>query len=505
MLTVSLLFIGVIFFLIYCLLKVKYDYVENFPPGPPKLPFWGSYWFVLKEHYDHAHLAFESMAKKYKTDVLGLYLGDTPTIVPMSYDLCKEALTKEEFFGRVDNIIVRRRGLGELRGLFFIDGSFWKDQRRFSLRHLRDFGFGRRSEQVEQFWADELRMIIAQLKNDPAPSNDVNPEKGVALMPEFLFAPLLNSILLMLANKRFDKEQLFKVGITAQRFQRSGDPTGSAIGMTPWLRYIAPDFFGYTTIAETSDYLLQFVKDIIDEHKKTFSPDHLRDFIDSYIDEQYRLKEFDDDFGFTDDQLLLLVLDYIFPAPMAIGHTLGFFFAHIVNHPTVQNKIFEEIQYVVGSSRFPNLDDRKNMPYLEATIRETFRLIPLNPLGLPRRCTEDTYFNGYFIPKDTIILPSIYTAHQDEEKFGKNTNLFLPERFLDSEGNLMKKDYILGFGAGKRLCVGETFAKHVIFLITSTLLQNFFFKAAYGDKIDMKIVPGINLAVDKNYVKAIPR
>lgn len=56
------------------------------------------------------------MAKKYKTDVLGLYLGDTPTIVPMSYDLCKEALTKEEFFGRVDNIIVRRRGLGQLRG-----------------------------------------------------------------------------------------------------------------------------------------------------------------------------------------------------------------------------------------------------------------------------------------------------------------------------------------------------------------------------------------------------
>lgn len=56
-------------------------------------------------------------------------------------------------------------------GLFFIDGPFWKDQRRFSLRHLRDFGFGRRSEQVEQFWADELRMIIAQLKNDPAPSN----------------------------------------------------------------------------------------------------------------------------------------------------------------------------------------------------------------------------------------------------------------------------------------------------------------------------------------------
>lgn len=56
------------------------------------------------------------MAKRYNTDILGMFSGSIPTIVTFGYDLCKEALTKEEFIGRIDTIITRGRSFGELRG-----------------------------------------------------------------------------------------------------------------------------------------------------------------------------------------------------------------------------------------------------------------------------------------------------------------------------------------------------------------------------------------------------
>lgn len=88
------------------------------------------------------------------------------------------------------------------------------------------------------------------------------------------------------------------------------------------------------------------------------------------------------------------------------------------------------------------------MPYTEASIRESVRIIPLNPLGIPRRCMQDTILRGYFIPKDAIVLANVWTAHKDTKKFGNNVEQFMPERFLDENGNLLKKDYTMGFGAG---------------------------------------------------------
>jgi hypothetical protein len=53
-----------------------------------------------------------------------------------------------------------------LTGFFFTDGPFWVEQRRFSLRNLRDFGFGKRS--LEGIILDEAEELIKRL-----PTNDI--------------------------------------------------------------------------------------------------------------------------------------------------------------------------------------------------------------------------------------------------------------------------------------------------------------------------------------------
>lgn len=135
------------------------------------MPIYGSYWFLLKENYRYTHIALGNLAKKYKTDILGLHLGNNPTVATFSYDLSKEMLTRDEFTGRNDTIIVRQRGLGKLLGIFF--GLNWKEHRWFALRNLRDFGFGRRSAKVEDFTEYELKSLIETFMREPTTEEKV--------------------------------------------------------------------------------------------------------------------------------------------------------------------------------------------------------------------------------------------------------------------------------------------------------------------------------------------
>ncbi|XP_063909188.1 probable cytochrome P450 304a1 [Zophobas morio] len=499
MLSFAVLFLTFVLLLIFYLYIKAKERPNNFPPGPPRLPIWGSYWFMLKENYNFAHLALEALGKRYKTDILGVFLGDFPTVVTFSHELCKELLTRDEFTGRNDTIVTRTRSMEEKRGIFFVDGPFWKGQRWFSLRYMRDFGFGRRSEVLENSIADEIKYLLNLLDKEPdATDRDICKGRGHVLVPDIFYGPLLNSIFSILASTRFDYYELRECARAGLRFQRSGDATGAALSMTPWLRFIAPDFFGYTSVIKDNGHLLDFVRKIVDEHLETFSDDYHRDFIDVFISESTKEGQFDY------KQLLMIVLDYMFPPPIAIGHTLSFYFAYIINNPHVQTKIQEEIDSIVGRQRLPNLDDRKFMPYLEASIREAVRIFPLNPLSIPRRCVQDTYLGGYFIPENTIMIPCIWTAHKDE-RIWENPEEFKPERFLDEDGNLLKKDNTIGFGAGKRLCAGETFARHYMFLIVASFLQNYTIQTPTGEAVKFDIIPGINLSLKENWIKAVPR
>lgn len=54
-----------------------------------------------------------------------------------------------------------------IKGIFFTDGPLWFEQRRFTLRYLRDFGFGRRFQSLEIEIKDELMHFIDMVKNGP--------------------------------------------------------------------------------------------------------------------------------------------------------------------------------------------------------------------------------------------------------------------------------------------------------------------------------------------------
>jgi len=77
-------------------------------------------------------------------------------------------------------------------------------------------------------------------------------------------------------------------------------------------------------------------------------------------------------------------------------------------YPKIQRKAQEEIDRVIGNKRLPSMGDRKNLPYVNAIVKEVFRWHPIGPMGLPHMTTENDMFQGYLIPKGALILPNIW-------------------------------------------------------------------------------------------------
>lgn len=80
----------------------------------------------------------------------------------------KEMLFNTDFDGKPTMMLAKLREPNfNLRGIFFTEGLFWKNQRRFTLRHLRDYGFGRRFDELELHTKEEILQMIDIIKNGP--------------------------------------------------------------------------------------------------------------------------------------------------------------------------------------------------------------------------------------------------------------------------------------------------------------------------------------------------
>ena len=66
------------------------------------------------------------------------------------------------------------------------------------------------------------------------------------------------------------------------------------------------------------------------------------------------------------------------------------FFLAMTLYPEVQKRAQEELDRVIGNDRLPGFEDRENLPYVEALVKEVFRFHPVVPLGENHVVIEST-------------------------------------------------------------------------------------------------------------------
>ncbi|GAB4827298.1 hypothetical protein Ancab_040022 [Ancistrocladus abbreviatus] len=200
-----------------------------------------------------------------------------------------------------------------------------------------------------------------------------------------------------------------------------------------------------------------------------------------------------------------LLLDLFIAGTDTTSSTLEWAMAELLRNPKKLKKACGELQKVIGKCNLIEEEDIIRLPYLQAVIKETFRMHPIVPL-LPRKAVSTTKLCSFTIPKNTQVFVNIWAVGRDESLW-KNANLFEPERFLDSYIDVKGRDFeLIPFGAGRRICPGLPLAYRMLPCMLGSLIHLFDWKLEDGitlEKIDMDEKFGLTMVKAKS-LYAIP-
>ncbi|KAF9449662.1 cytochrome P450 [Macrolepiota fuliginosa MF-IS2] len=121
----------------------------------------------------------------------------------------------------------------------------------------------------------------------------------------------------------------------------------------------------------------------------------------------------------------------------------------MLTYADIQRKVQQEIGSAIGFNLPPELSDMPDFLYLSAIVTE-------NPItaaaGGPYLTTDEGVYEGYYIPKGSMILANSYAMLHDENIFPNPTD-FKPKRFTKSgviSGDVLDPGSVAAFGFGRR-------------------------------------------------------
>ncbi|KAK4381441.1 Geraniol 8-hydroxylase [Sesamum angolense] len=107
----------------------------------------------------------------------------------------------------------------------------------------------------------------------------------------------------------------------------------------------------------------------------------------------------------------------------------------------------QELDDVVGLNDNVEESHMPKLHYLDAVIKETFRLHPPVPLLIPRQPSQSSILGGYTIPKGSRIILNVWSNYKDPQVWGESI--------------------------GRRLCPGLPLAERMVMYLLASFLHSF--------------------------------
>ncbi|EAT33518.1 AAEL006875-PA [Aedes aegypti] len=426
-------------------------------PGPKSYPIIGN----LKDldGYEVPYQAFSVLAKKYGP-VVNLKLGVVDAVVINGIEHIKEVLiNKAQYFDSRPNF--RRYQLlfsgNKENSLAFCDWSEVQKARRDMLvPHTFPRNFSGRFNELNGVINDEIRLVIGE--------SNVN--RVIEIKP-IIMNICANVFSQYFASHRFELEDP-----KFQKLVKNFDQIfyevnqGYAADFLPFLLPL------HHRNLKRMDQLAEEIREIMletiinDRYDNWVEGNTENDYVDSLIN-HVKSKIGPD----MEWETALFALEDIIGGHSAVANFLVKTFGYIIQHPEVQQNIQSEVDRVLETEgkHTVDLSDRNHMPYTEAVIMEALRLIA-SPI-VPHVANQDSQIGGYDVPKDTLIFLNNYDLSMSENLW-ENPNDFVPERFLQN-GRLVKPDFFIPFGAGRRSCMGYKMTQLISFSIIANLLRSY--------------------------------
>lgn len=499
---------------------------RNLPPGPTGLPIFGYIPFLSRD----AGVDLLRMSKEYKSGIIAMKLGMDQVIVINDLESLKEIFSYDCTLARphvlLFNILNKDGREYYLHILIFIpfsiksdplvliswSGDLWKSQRRFSLKTLRNLGFGKRS--FEGKIIDEIEYLFRKV--DMESENGRKPMK----MNKLLTPAVSNVVSQMVNGVRYDYDHKTRLKLDSIFLREL--PIQKYFTFTSYVSFFGGVFrLFFNTLSllgigkemtEPNDFINAYMDECIEDHEKNPKEDEDQmDFIDMYFKEINQPTDSElttyQTTSFTKANLKGCAFSFFAAGSGTIKESVDWFLLLMATHPEVQKKMRAEIDSVIGTERSPTHSDKQHMPYTEAVINEIHRFSAQIPINIPHRSAEEiTLKSGHVIPKDAMILVNLYAIHHDPDVWG-DPQVFRPERFLSPDGKkCLKSDHLVPFGYGKRSCPGEAMANSEIFLFYTLFLQKYEVKCPVPDmRVESRLLGFSRVPKNENGLVLIPR
>jgi len=404
-----------------------------------------------------------------------MYQGREPWVVLSNYTTAKKVFGDDVSAGRCPGTAIRvDTATGKESGLLYSTGDLWKVQRRFALSALRDLGMGK--NWMEDTIIAEVGDLMQVLTNShQAPFN----------AKAQLMNSISNVICALIFGERFSLSDPKFTRMTHMLTEHLDSQEWETMATVfPFLMYFPNSIRTRMLRARRNLYrLAAFFKERVDAHAEGGHHDEgAPDYINAYHAESEAGSKTAAKDTFDEPQLLASMFDLFAAGTETTSTTTLWFMVFMVENPDVMKKVQDEIDNNVGRDRMLLNSDRPLLPYTEAMILEVQRCANLVPLALPHRAREDMTIDGYTIPKDTVLIPNLFSMHQDP-RWWTEPEKFDPTRFLDANMKVIKPDGFAPFSLGKRACLGEALAKMELFLIFANMLRCFTLKVPPGKTV----------------------
>ena len=203
------------------------------------------------------------------------------------------------------------------------------------------------------------------------------------------------------------------------------------------------------------------------------APESERDLLDVLM--SIRQPDGSDRFGAN--EVTGMFISMMFAGHHTTSGTAAWTLIEWLRHPDVLARVDEELDELYAGGAEVSYQALREMPLLEASLKEALRLHP--PLILLLRVAkEDLEVEGFAIHEGQMVGASPAVSNRIEGDF-PDPDAFLPDRYLapreEDRGNPWTW---IPFGAGRHRCVGQAFALMQLKAIFSVLLLDWEFEPA---------------------------
>ncbi|PCH40720.1 cytochrome P450 [Wolfiporia cocos MD-104 SS10] len=208
----------------------------------------------------------------------------------------------------------------------------------------------------------------------------------------------------------------------------------------------------------------------------------------SLLQRMLRYRVFTTQEGMTDQDVISEGMGHLIAGVDTSSTTLSYLFWELSRRSDIMQRLQTELDDAMPDRRvIPDAQVLGKLPYLNAFMKEGFRLYGAAPSLLERVVTSTTASNvddsfdlmGYALPPGTIVSTQAWSMHRDPDVF-PSPETFLPERWLTTEGVDGEEDrtarmvqHMMPFGVGTRICGGQNLAQLVLRIVVAAVVSNF--------------------------------